>query len=332
MYGASQFYISVFRHIERETGLSGFVFYVAYHAPDRLPQYGDHVILLILADEAYQHFGYFQDIRCILRCMGTYPVYLDGFPANRLKAVALVHYIYKRLQRLKSLWRAFRTTKKLRLAAVRQRTLHVPLGVYSEFVPTPKQISERRLDYAFLGSVGHGRDTPLLSRLITPPKELARRRMLDAVRSLPDSIKGKIHITSDFLSSLENRSDYAEILSDAKISLCPRGTSYESYRFFESCKAGCIVVCEPLPRVWFYEKHPGIVIADWSCLAATIEKLLADPCLLAAKSAAALDYWNTIVSPRPLAFEIARFIEMQSASRQEPSARCRSREVGGSAP
>jgi hypothetical protein len=313
------FYISVFKHLEENTDISGLTFFLAYHTPNSLPEYGNNIVLVILSDEAFQHRYYFNDIRCILSCLGTRPVYLDGLPANRLRVTALLHFLYKQAQHATSILREFQKSHKLKLSEARRKTLHVPLGLYTYFDPDPKPTAERPIDYAFLGSVSFDqRFENWIHRLVTPPKVLARRAMLDAFQRVPNTIKGKVYTTGDFWESVKNQRDYEITLGNTKISVCPRGTTYETYRFFESCKAGCVVVCEPLPNVWFYQKHPGIVIKDWSRLPAIIEELLANEAVLAAKSAEALDYWNNIVSERAVAVRVAQFVEMVSTSAPRP--------------
>src|ERR1700739_4245447 len=84
------FYVSVFRQLEENTSLSGYTFYLASHVPGSLPEYGDKVILVVLQDESYGYRDYFNDIRCILRCLGTQPVYLDGLPFSRLQITNLI--------------------------------------------------------------------------------------------------------------------------------------------------------------------------------------------------------------------------------------------------
>lgn len=303
------FYISVFRHIEEATSLSGFTFYLSYHVPESLPEYGEKIVLVLLADEEFIYRAYFTNIHCIIRCLGTRPLYLDGFPANKLHLTALLHFLYKQSQYVKLLLREFRKSHRLKWLEARRKTLHIPLAFFSYFDPDPRPMSEREIDYAFLGSVSYDdRFAKWVHRLMTPPKILARRLMLDAFQRVPKRFKGKIYTTGDFWESIKNHRDYETTLSNSKISICPRGTTYETYRFFESCKAGCVIICEPLPNVWFYQEHPGIVIKDWSRLPAMIEELLADEAILAAKSAETLYYWNNVLSERTVASSVAQFI------------------------
>jgi hypothetical protein len=303
------FYVSVFRQLEENTSLSGYTFYLASHVPGSLPEYGDKVILVVLQDESYGYRDYFNDIRCILRCLGTQPVYLDGLPFSRLQFTGLIHYCYKQYGRISGNVKEVIKYRRNGLTEVQQRTLHIPLGFFSYFEPKPKPIMERSIDYAFLGSIGFGqRFRNWKHHLMAPPKILSRNQMLAAFQKVPDKFKGKVYATGDFFESIEHQASYEEVLADTKISVCPRGTSYETFRFFESCKAGCVVICEALPDVWFYKKHPAIILKDWSKLSSLIENLLNDEEMLKAKSAESLMYWNTICEQN-LAVRIAQFIE-----------------------
>jgi hypothetical protein len=313
------FYISVFRHIEEDTNLSGFTFYLTSHVPESLPEYGTKIILVIVLDEDFAYRDYFNNIHCIIRCLGTRPVYLDGFPSNKLRAIAFFHFLYKQSQLAKLLARELQKFHRLKLSEARRKTLHVPVGLYSYFDPVPTPMTERSIDYAFLGSVSFGeRFRKWIHRLMTPPKILARHLMLDAFQKVPRRFNGKIYTTGDFFESIDNERDYAITMGDTKISICPRGTTYETYRFFESCKAGCVIICEPLPNVWFYQNHPGFVIKDWSRLPATIEELLANEKMLEAKSAEALNYWNNVVSERAVANRISQFVQSVGTSAARP--------------
>jgi hypothetical protein len=79
-----------------------------------------------------------------------------------------------------------------------------------------------------------------------------------------------------------------------------------------------VIICEPLPNVWFYQNQSGFVIKDWSRLPAIIEALLAKEKTLEAKSADALNYWNNIVSERAVAFRISQFVQSVGTSAARP--------------
>ena len=70
---------------------------------------------------------------------------------------------------------------------------------------------------------------------------------------------------------------YTEIMADTKIALAPRGSSVETYRFFEAMRQGCVVICDRLPPHWFYVGCPAIQVDDWGNLEAEVRALSADP-------------------------------------------------------
>ena len=79
---------------------------------------------------------------------------------------------------------------------------------------------------------------------------------------------------------------------ETKICLVPRGTSFETFRFFEALRYGCVVVTEALPSRWFYKGAPVIQITDWSELEKILEKLLSDKQVLQEKHQESLNWWH----------------------------------------
>lgn len=81
---------------------------------------------------------------------------------------------------------------------------------------------------------------------------------------------------------------------NTKICLVPRGSYFETFRFFEALRYGCIVIAEKLPSHWFYDGSPAIQVADWSELDDVIE-LIENNSLLELHQKS-LDWWNTLCS------------------------------------
>ena len=114
--------------------------------------------------------------------------------------------------------------------------------------------------------------------------------------------------------SISNPLNYADILARSKISLVPRGTCYDTYRFFESLKAGCVVICEPLPDLWFYQGHPGVTITDWRDLPRLLDQLLGDPQLLEYKSRQAIQFYNERCAEEAVAKRMVDFLKPRLAA------------------
>lgn len=316
------YHLDMLKLLEDEHGLDGYTFYLSYITPESLPAYGEKVVLIVTGDEFFSHRSYFNDIHCVLRCYPRVPVYLDGFPNTRLRISALSHFIYKRIGYYKSVWRTFRATGRSGLKAARQRTFLLPLGLFRPFEPETIPILEREFDVAFMGSVNfEEKQQKRLTKIIAHPKVLARNLMADSLRKLGPGVNVYTETLQAFEQSVwkDSNQDYVDTIANTKISLVPRGTLHETYRFFESCKAGCVVICERLPKAWCYQNHPGILIEDWSDLPEIVEALLADDALMKRKSLEAYEYWQQYCSPSASSARVAEFIRKLPPLRRQPA-------------
>lgn len=69
--------------------------------------------------------------------------------------------------------------------------------------------------------------------------------------------------TTDFAKGLD-RTTYLNLLYSSKISLCPRGwRNTETFRLYESMRAGCVVITEKLPDRSYYKDIPAIQVDNW---------------------------------------------------------------------
>jgi hypothetical protein len=309
--GGRSFYLEVCRNIERMSDISGLTFYMSARTPFRLPRYGRDVVLLLLADELYAHRAYHHRLLAIFRCLPARPIYLDGIPTSAKHLSYLAHYSYKYFQYSKGLFSILRSRERPHLHECRTRTMMIPLGCFADFQPDVIPICDRAFDYVFLGSVTYNaNEKKWFHTVMESPKEFARRVMCESIRevSLGGRWHGFLHTTSDMKESISNQRDYVDILARSKISLVPRGTCYDTYRFFESLKAGCVVICEPLPDLWFYQGHPGITIKDWRHLPELLDRLLSDQQLLERKSQEGIKFYNDRCAENVVADRMVKFL------------------------
>jgi len=116
---------------------------------------------------------------------------------------------------------------------------------------------ERRYDFSFVGQIP-----------ATGTRHNFKEQLNQALKSLPYT--SFVSYTDSFLGGLP-REEYLEVLSQTKIALCPAGAySLETFRFFEASRAGCLVMCEQLPKMWFYEQSPWMC-ARWSSVGDAID-------------------------------------------------------------
>ena len=169
----------------------------------------------------------------------------------------------------------------------------IPLGTYNQLELPVVPIEERRTDIFFAGSVEHGGS---LRHRLGSPKTRARREMLAVVgrmaRARPD-LRMNLRPTPSFeASAAASAHEYSRALMDAKVCLAPRGTSVETFRFFEGLRAGCLVVSGGLPRHAFYEGAPVITVDRWSDLPDAVLPVLNAPADLHRRHLEALAWWR----------------------------------------
>jgi hypothetical protein len=315
--GGRSFYLDVCRSIETMSDISDLTFYISARTPAKLPRYGSDVVLLLLADELYAHRAYHHRLLAIFRCLPARPIYLDGIPNSAKHFSYLAHYSYKYFQYAKGLVSIIRNREWPHIHEAATRTMMVPLGCFAHFEPDVIPMCDRDFDFAFLGSVTYNaNEKKWFHSYMESPKEFARRVMCESTReiSLGGRWRGFIHATGDMKESISNALNYADILARSKISLVPRGTCYDTYRFFESLKAGCVVICEPLPKLWFYEGHPGITISDWRDLPQLLDRLLSDPELLERKSQEGIKFYNDHCAQNVVADRMVKFLSVRLAA------------------
>lgn len=148
----------------------------------------------------------------------------------------------------------------------------IPLGYHAESDYEPHPMNERALNIAFVGCLNRNR-LKLACKLAKIPRFFMRfffyinpAKALDFLNYMCKMLHPKdfYEFTSDFGKGL-NINSYISILNSSKISLCPRGwVNAETYRLYESMRAGCITISERLPDRKYYKNIPVFQVDDWS--------------------------------------------------------------------
>jgi len=314
------YWVRIFQEFERISPLGGLIFYVVWHHIHvrDLPSYRDNVIAVLVTDEECVIPHYIRKVRFVFKTYGFHPwcgdLLRDPSPASLLKC-ARNWAVWAR--HLASFVRGngFSFTHGGKMV--------IPLGYARQTDLPVKPIEARRYLVGFLGSL-ENKDYRAFSpkRLVGTPKHVARSRMADSLRKLaaeaPDSVF--FGTTASFTESVSRGAEgrYSEIMADTKIALAPRGSSVETYRFFEAMRQGCVVICDPLPSHWFYVGCPAIQIDDWRNLGTELKALTASPQRLSDLHRETLDWWRTKLSEPAVGGLIARCLEshaMASPSR-----------------
>jgi hypothetical protein len=253
-----------------------------------LPVEGPNVVAVVLADEGSRRPSYAPRIGGLFKCYGDRPRL--SWPSADKLGVAIL------LQELR------RTMEALRDPRGGPTAHPVPLGLVRPLEVCVRPMSDRDIDVAFMGSVEEDH------RRLPSAKTISRRALLEALPS-----GAHLRTTTSFGASLRAGPDvYADELARTKVLLAPRGGSVETFRFCEGMLAGCVVVTEPLPRFWFYEGSPAVVVRDWRTLPGILERLLSNPLELQRRQEASLSWWNTRLSPQAVGRYMAERLNRMS--------------------
>ena len=314
------YWVRIFKEFEKRSSLSGLTFYlISNHTlVDELPSYGDSVVAVIRSDEECWIPPYLNKVRYVFKTYGFEPwcgaSLSNQSPASVLKCIRDWTFWSRRYLSYLS---------ETRLAPARgDRKMVLPLGYARQTDLPGKAFESRRYLVGFLGSI-ENRAYPKLSlkRLVATPKVIARSRMAHSLQKLAASAPESVFYgtTASFTeSTMSDAGDrYTEIMADTKIALAPRGSSVETYRFFEAMRQGCVVICDRLPPHWFYVGCPAIQIDDWGNLEAEVKALAADAERLADLHRRSLAWWDEKLSERAVAQVIATCLERQAHSSKD---------------
>jgi hypothetical protein len=261
----------------------------------RLPGAGARTVAVVLGDESGRIPAYAGRVRAVFKGYGAHP----SLPAGARGLLgpsgpaALAQFAVRWLRWLPGgAAHAWHSARRLRGGHAPSPLAVIPIGTFNQIELPVVPIDERPTDLFFAGSVEHAES--LRGRL--SPKAAARRELVAAVEELASrrpGLRADVRLTPGFgASEAADEGAYSRGLMDAKVCLAPRGTSVETFRYFEGLRYGCVVVSERLPAHPFYRGGPQIELDRWRELAAAIEPLLDAPEELARKHSAALAWWR----------------------------------------
>lgn len=168
----------------------------------------------------------------------------------------------------------------------------IPLGCNGEVPELPQVPWEaRELDLFFSGHIHAFR--------LSFQQQLTQ--VLREFRPLGQELAGLAVWSSRFRGGLDP-AIYARYLSQTRVALIPRGQSAWTFRLFEAMRAGCLLLCEELPSVWFLAHCPRVVMpSHWKNLTKVLEQLWQQPHLMAEMQAKTRENYEKTCCPEAVA-------------------------------
>lgn len=312
---APAYFREVMRAMDRQIGPCGLTVYLTWKL-DTLPSYGDDVVAVVMGDEWARYPAYASNVRATFKVYGTRPS-LGGVPPSTpwaLSGMLAVKFLRTCGYSVPG------AARRLAAAAehvVGRRALlppvyPIPLGYGNQLALPNIPIEERSIDLFFAGSVTHG-TYPWWKpqRWLRNPKTMSRAAMLERIERISadrPEWQLRVHTTATFTlndvhygtgdqGAILSAEAYSRALMDTRLCLAPRGTSAETFRYYEGLRYGCIVLAEPQPSRWFYDGAPVVEVRDWRCLPDIARDVLSDPKRMRSLHEAALVWWASKCSP-----------------------------------
>ncbi|MBD5655123.1 MAG: hypothetical protein IAI50_08060 [Candidatus Eremiobacteraeota bacterium] len=289
-----------------------------------LPRYGRDVVVFALGDEWGRYPAYSHRVAAVFKSMGTKMWRPQGIPRlNVLGITELLNYFRLRLLRAPS---AIRYTIASVLHRRRAAIMTVPLGTYRQLGRAMIDMPDRKHDVYFGGSMIQRQIEGFsIKRWLKNPKTLSRIEMGEELKRYADTHPDRTIATDVTLgfhdTTLDDVSRYSDSMMNAKVALVPRGTAYETFRWFEALRSGCVIVGDPVPPWTFYDGAPMIAIREWKELGATLDHLFSDMNALEELHRASVTWWETMCSPAAVAAQAAAFTKR--ALTGQPTAKLR---------
>lgn len=264
--------------------------------PSFKPAKLNRLIVFLLGDEWCRVPTYSSQVLAVFKCYGFNPKLVLHRSDPYLNSLIL-------LQHLRVVCKDFK-----RWITYNDNVFPFPLGYFRQTELPIKTILARTCDVSFVGSIENLPNRNLVSKiksLLKSPKTISRMSMVSHISQWKNAgnYSVDVQLTSRFphADHAPNLLDYSVRLMNTKICLSPRGTSLETFRYFEALRYGCVLISEPVPDHWFYQDSPALYLNDWNKLPALIENLLADPDRLIDLHKRALDWWQRQCSPAAVA-------------------------------
>jgi len=165
-----------------------------------------------------------------------------------------------------------------------RNVLALPLGYAHQREVPQVPWEDRDVDVFFAGSTSHGLDKGgrlrrTLRRSVGNVKTVHRERMTDAVAQLRRAEPG-LRVQVDLVDgdrAADHANSYSTNMARSRFCLDPRGTSRETYRFYEAVRTGTVPVVTSLPAGGLYRGAPAVRLRHWSDLPSAMRSLARDP-------------------------------------------------------
>lgn len=279
--------------------------------PYRLPEYGPHVVAVLLLEERCKIPWYARHVRAVIRNTRSVP-FLGLRPHAGLTRLDLVlMFEYARNWALH--WRSLLPIHHRGLPPVVHslpRVCTIPLGYHSQEELPQVAMRDRTLDCFFAGDLSTGVGPTSYRYWVSTSKAQARKqlwRVLVKLKAEPEWHIDLGSVTKD-TGAVEQFGSYSRKMMNSRICVAPRGTMAETYRFYEGLRAGCLVITNRLSDEPYLQGAPVIQVDHWKELRGLLRRYARDLDALEHYRQASLAWWKDHCSEYVIGPQVAGFL------------------------
>ena len=287
----------------------GLHFYFTKNAYE-LPEYGDHVVAMLLQEERCKVPVYGRYIRATIRNLMSKPFlgYHLHPHMGSVEAVLTFEYTRDWYTHLRSVWARAHPPSSWP-APIRKEplTLRIPLGYHSQEEVPYIPIKDRTLDMFFAGEVRHAVPKTNYRYWTSTSKFEVRGQLHRELQKLGSEWRidfGSIAST-DSKRNAKAFDTYSEKMMNTRICLAPRGTLPDTFRHFEGMRAGCLVVGNPVPVEPYLYNAPMLLINNWCELDGILKKYGRNDDFIQEMGDRGRRWWNERLTPEIIGRHIA---------------------------
>jgi len=305
--------LAVLTEAETTTQDSGLHFYLTKD-PNRLPEYGPHVVAVLLQEERCKIPAYALHVRGVVRNLHSTPFLgLRKFSVNRLSTVLAFEYArdsalhYRSRQTLRKQHPEWPQPLHTTL-----RIYTIPLGYHSQEELPQLPMEKRTLDSFFAGELATRLPLTTYRYWVSTSKAEARKQLWHVLQQL--QLDPEWHIDLDNIGVGESVTraaqfnTYSQKMMNSRICLAPRGSMAETFRLYEGMRAGCLVITNRLPDEPFLRGAPLIQVDHWNELPDLLKKYARDLEALEHYRQAGLEWWQNHCYEKVVGVQVAHFL------------------------
>lgn len=278
--------------------------------PYHLPEYGPHVVAVLLLEERCKIPWYAKHVRAVIRNTRSVPFRAFRPRMNRLDLVLAFEYARDWAMH----WRSHRQLQTHRRGwppAVHSepRVFTIPLGYHSQEELPQIAMSDRTLDCFFAGDLTSGAGPTSYRYWVSTSKAEARKQLWRVLLELKKDPAWHIDLGSVTKDTSARQFDsYSEKMMNSRICVAPRGTMAETYRFYEGLRNGCLVITNRLPDEPFLRGAPVIQVDHWKELPGLLRRYARNVDALEDYRRVSTAWWETRCSEFVIGPQVARFL------------------------